>query len=224
MELKRIIINGTTPFSVVIKRIIEQEMGIGIVLGFTTLRKLINEYILDDLPIIATEDIPSLYNRNDIVIVNTVGYSKMNTLRKKAQIELEELGLNITTYISSKANVYSNKVGRGSIIMPGSFVGPDVEIGTCNIIYSNVSLTHHITIGDYNFIGSGCVLGGNIRIHDNCFIGLNSTLRNRLVIPSYTLIGCSSNVVKSIEGENSVWVGNPAKQIINRLALETIIR
>lgn len=217
------IINGTTPFSSMIRKIIEADGG-GNVLCFTTLRKFIKSSQIDGLPIVATEDLPRVFDISEVSVVNTVGYSKMNTVREKAQSELDSFGLRTVSYISPKANVYSKDIENGCIIMPGAFVGPDVKIGKGNIIYSNVSLTHHITIGDYNFIASGCVLGGNIRIGNNCFIGLNSTLRNRLNIPSFTLIGCSSNVVKNIETENSIWLGNPAKMVEGRKSIDVVIK
>lgn len=206
-----------------IRKIIEVE-GAGNVLCFTTLRKFIKYSQCDGLPIIATEDLAKVFDSSDVLVVNTVGYSKMNTLREKAQSELDSFNLQTVSYISRNANVYSEDIGNGCIIMPGAFVGPDVKLGKGNIIYSNVSLTHHITIGDYNFIASGCVLGGNIIIGNNCFIGLNSTLRNRLNIPSFTLIGCSSNVVKPIEDENTIWLGNPAKVIEGRKSIDVVIK
>lgn len=64
----------------------------------------------------------------------------------------------------------------------------------------------------------------HINFDNNCFIGLNTTVRNRISIPSFTLIGCASNIVKSIEEENTVWIGNPASKIVCRTALETIIK
>ena len=203
MELNYII-NGTTPFSSMIRKIIEAEGGK--VLCFTTLRKFIDSTKIEELPIIATEDLADRFDIGEIFVVNTVGYTKMNTIREKAQSELDAFNLRTVSYISKKANVYSDDIGKGCIIMPGAFVGPNVKLGKGNIIYSNVSLTHHITIGNYNFIASGCVLGGGISI------------------PSFTLIGCASNIVKPIEDENTVWIGNPASKVIGRTALETTIK
>lgn len=221
MELNYII-NGTTPFSSMIRKIIEAEGGK--VLCFTTLRKFIDSTKIEELPIVATEDLADRFDIGEIFVVNTVGYTKMNTIREKAQSELDAFNLRTVSYISKKANVYSDDIGKGCIIMPGAFVGPNVKLGKGNIIYSNVSLTHHITIGNYNFIASGCVLGGGISIENNCFIGLNTTIRNRISIPSFTLIGCASNIVKPIEDENTIWIGNPASKVIGRNALEITIK
>lgn len=218
------IIIGTTPFSVMIAKIIEAEVGDGNILAYSTLKCFIKELEIDGVPVIATEDLSSTFNLSQCTILNTIGYSHMNLLREKVQRELEDLGITVGTYISKKANVYTSDISEGNIILPGSFIGPFVSLGRCNIIYSNVSLTHHIVIGSFNFIASGCVLGGNITVGNNCFIGLNSTIRNRLNIPSYTLIGCASNITKMTQSEESVWLGNPAKLVEGRNSKDAIIK
>lgn len=218
------IIIGTTPFSVMIANIIELETGRGNVLAYSILKAFIQKVEIDGIPVIATEDLSSTFDLSQCIILNTIGYSHMNQLREKVQSELEELGISVGTYISNKANVYTSDIAEGNIILAGSFIGPFVTLGRCNIIYSNVSLTHHITIGNFNFIASGCILGGNIAIGNNCFIGLNSTLRNRLNIPSYTLIGCGANVTKMTQIEETVWMGNPAKRIEDQNSKDVIIK
>ena len=135
MELNYII-NGTTPFSSMIRKIIEAEGGK--VLCFTTLRKFIDSTKIEELPIVATEDLADRFDIGEIFVVNTVGYTKMNTIREKAQSELDAFNLRTVSYISKKANVYSDDIGKGCIIMPGAFVGPNVKLGKGNIIYSNV--------------------------------------------------------------------------------------
>lgn len=138
--------------------------------------------------------------------------------------QIREEGYKLCTFISANANVYTDKIGDGSIIMPGAFVGPYVELGVSDIIYANVSLTHHITIGDFVFIGSGCVVGGNVKIGDNCFVGLNSTIKNKAKISSYTLIGSGTNVLSSItEGKGAVYVGNPARCLADKRSVDVKI-
>jgi hypothetical protein len=216
------IIIGTTPFSIMIANIIEMEVGQGKVLAYSTMQDFIQRVEIDGIPVIATENLSSIYDLSQCIILNTIGYSHMNQLREKVQRELEELGISVGTYISKNASVYTSDIDEGNIILAGSFIGPFVSLGRCNIIYSNVSLT--IAIGNFNFIASGCILGGNITIGNNCFIGLNSTIRNRLNIPSYTLIGCASNVTKMTWIEETVWMGNPAKQVEKQNSKEVIIK
>lgn len=186
---------GTTPFSAVIATIIQME-GHYEVLAYSTSKQFMDKTEMKGLPIVAQEDLNSIFDMREVGIINTIGYSNMNSIREKVHNELLNEGFYLQTFISKNAKVYTSDIREGSIIMPGAFVGPYVTVGKACIIYSNVSLTHHITIEDYCFIASGCVFGGNVTIGHNSFIGLNSTIRNRISLAPYTLVGASSNVLK----------------------------
>lgn len=203
---------GTTPFSAVIADIILKE-GQYEVLAFSTSKLFMDKTEMNGLPIVPQEELKETFDMNKVGIVNTIGYSKMNSIRERVHNELSDEGFHLHTFVSKNANVYTKDIRDGSIIMPGAFVGPYVSIGKACIIYSNVSLTHHIIIQDYSFIASGCVLGGNIIIGNNSFVGLNTTIRNRISIAPYTLVGCGSNVLKDNPVIGGVIIGNPARHI-----------
>lgn len=214
---------GTTSFSSVIADIIQGE-GKYKVLAFSTSREFLKETSIKGIPVIAQEDLKLLFNVNEVAIVNTIGYSNMNAIRERVHNELKAEGFNIHTFISRNANVYTDDIREGSIVMPGAFVGPDVTIGHACIIYSNVSLTHHITIEDYCFIASGCVFGGNVTIGNNSFIGLNSTIRNRISLAPYSLVGAASNVLKSYEQWGGVVLGNPSRLVEGKDSRNLVIK
>lgn len=223
MEINKLVIIGTTPFSAVIATIIQME-GEYEVLAFSTSRQFMDKTEMNGLPIVAQEDLRHTFNMGEVGIINTIGYSKMNAIRERVQNELLNEGFHLQTFISKNANVYTPDIGEGSIIMPGAFVGPDVSVGKACIIYSNVSLTHHINIEDYCFIASGCVLGGNVTIGHNSFIGLNSTIRNRVSLAPYTLVGAASNLLNVSNSMGGVIFGNPAKIIEGRDSRNSIIK
>jgi len=52
------------------------------------------------------------------------------------------------------------KIGEGTVLQPGVFVGRNVVIGKNCIIHSNVSIYDHTTIGDNVVIQSNSVIGG----------------------------------------------------------------
>ncbi len=213
----KVYIAGTTGFSEMISQIVTQESQYEVV-GFCTKKELIREPILDGKPVVDEESLSTW----DGGILLTIGYSHMNTLREKVFFEYESRGFNIVSYVSSKANVYSKTIGKGSLILPGAFIGPDCRVGNGCVVYTNVQLTHHINVGDFSFIGSGCVIGGNVNIGHNSFIGMNSTIRNKACLAPYTLAGCGSNVLKSVNTDCGVVVGNPAK-LLNKNSMEVQI-
>ena len=61
-----------------------------------------------------------------------------------------------TTPVSQTA-----RVGEGTVVFPGVFLGHDVRIGSHCIIYPQVTIMDHCTIGDNVVIQSGTVIGSN---------------------------------------------------------------
>ena len=171
-----IIIVGTTSFSQTLYKILKKE-AINVI-AFSTYKEFIKEYEIEGLPVIAFEDINNLFEKGTYKLLNTIGYTNMNSIRKKVYLDIKKYDYPIYTFISKEAKVYSEDIGDGSIIMPSAFIGPYVKIGICNIINPSCTLTHHINIGNYNFIGWGATCGGSVEIGNHCFIGLHSTIKN----------------------------------------------
>lgn len=205
------IIMGTTHYALEVYRYIKTE-DIADVLAFCSHQKYITDNnTLDGLPIVAFEDLSSLFDMSTVHILNTIGYTQMNGIRERVANEILDHGYILGSYISERAMIYSNEdFGQGNIISPGAYIGPYVKLGMCNIIHPNATLTHHDIIGDYNFICAGVCVGGDVTISNNCFIGLNSTIKNGLFISPYTLIGSASNVIRSTI-DKGVYLGNPAR-------------
>ena len=219
-----LIINGTTKFSTMIAHLIEME-GLANVIAYTTARRFINKTILCGKDVVPFEELTDCFDKQKVRILNTIGYSKMNTLRERVNTEIEESGFSQYSYISSKAFVAIDKselADKGCIIMPNAFIGTDVHIGKSTVVYSNCSLTHDIIIEENVFLGSGCVVGGLVKIGRNSFIGMNSTIRNRISLAPFTLVGCGSNVIRNVENERCIVVGNPAKVQIGKESINAL--
>lgn len=55
----------------------------------------------------------------------------------------------------------SAKIGEGTIIQPGAFIGNHVTIGKNTLIHANVSIYDHTEIGDDVIIHSGAIIGAD---------------------------------------------------------------
>ena len=53
------------------------------------------------------------------------------------------------------------QTGEGTVIMPNSYIGNHVRIGSNCIIYPNVTIMDHCEIGDNVIIQSGTVIGSD---------------------------------------------------------------
>lgn len=207
-----------------VAKLVEME-GLAKVVAYTTARRFINETALEEKQIVPFEELADRFDKQNVCILNTIGYSKMNTVRERVNNEIEESGFAQYSYISPRAFVaieHSELANKGCIIMPNAFVGSDVQIGKSTVIYSNCSLTHDIIIEDNVFLGSGCVIGGLVKIGRNSFIGMNSTIKNRISLAPYSLVGCGSNVLKTVEQERRVIVGNPANVLDSKDSMDSI--
>lgn len=118
----------------------------------------------------------------------------------------------------------TSKIGEGSHVQPGAFIGNQVEIGKNCLIHANVSIGDNCKIGDNVVIHSGTVLGGdgfyykkretgfdklksvgNVVIEDDVEIGANCTI-DRGVTAS-TTIGAGSKLDNLIQIGHDTLIG-----------------
>ena len=88
MELKKVIILGTTQFSVMMCSILESE-GYS-VYAYSTYKEYLNSNFFMGCPVFPTEDLVELMGGvENFMILNTIGYSKLNTIRERTFADLK---------------------------------------------------------------------------------------------------------------------------------------
>lgn len=218
--MRNLIIFGDTPFAERVFKYINFE-GKDKVIAFTQEKNFISKKELQGLPVIPFEKLDSVEESLEIVL--GIGYTKMNKLKEKIYDMCISNGYKIATYISTNAIVYTNDIQEGCFIAPGSVVGPGCKIGKGNYLESSVVLSHDNELGDFNFLSTNTVLGGFSKVESNCFFGLHSTIKNDVTIASDNLFGSAVNVLTSVVNRGGVFVGNPARQLIGKESITTII-
>ncbi len=211
---KNFVIYGDTSFAEEMYKIISFE-GRDIVIAFTNDRAFLNRREIDGIPVIPIDELANSMQKPFEVLL-AFGYTQMNKLREKIYYECKVAGFIVGSYISTNAICYSNNIGEGTFIWPGVYIGPDVVIGTCNIIKAACEIAHNNVIGDFNYIAGSVVMGGLACIGNHCFIGLNSTLRDNIHLADYTLLGCGCNMLKNNDIVGGGYVGNPARMLKKR--------
>lgn len=197
------------------------------VIAFTQEKNFIQRDYIDGIKVIPFEELePS----NDFSFLIGIGYSKMNTLREKIYELLKKHNFKIGKYISKNAKIYikDEKIGEGSFLCPNVFIGPNCLIGRCNFFEAGVILAHDNCVGDFNYFSVGAIIAGDSIIENNCFLGSNCTVIDDILIKNKTLIGSGANIIKfNYAYEQSdgggVFVGNPAKILAGKNAMETKI-
>ena len=164
------------------------------------------------IPVIDFENIVEAYPPGEHKIALIIGYSNMNRNRRKKYEECKLLGYSMFTYISGDANVYSDNIGEGNIILPGCNIAPFVSLGKCNIIDSNVFIGHNTVVGDFNFFAACTTVTGEVIISDNCFFGAGSIICSRLV-SDFSLIASGTTLVRDTEAGQ---VYHPPKAVLSQ--------
>lgn len=205
----KVIIWGSSQYSLFLYETILRE-DCDEVVAFTLHRKYITSNVLKGLPVIPFEDITDYADMRDCKIALTIGYKKLNDNRKKIYDECKLRGFSLYTYVSKNAMCYSDEIGEGSIILPGSYVGPYVKIGIACCIHIDVWLSHNISVGNFTYIAGGTMVGGTCTIGDNCFIGMSCTLKNGIHVGNRTFLGANSYLTDdTLDGK--AYVGSPAQ-------------
>jgi UDP-3-O-[3-hydroxymyristoyl] glucosamine N-acyltransferase len=109
---------------------------------------------------------------------------------------------------SSKYISETAKIGEGTVIQPGAFIGNHVNIGKNCLIHSNVNIYDHSVIGDNVTIHSGSVIGadayyfqkkdGRLRKFQSC---------GRVVIEDDVEIGALCAIDKGVTGDTIISEG-----------------
>lgn len=178
--------------------------------AFCVDKEYIEEQEYHGLPVVAFDDIETLYPVADYKIAISIGYQKINKIREAKYNQAKEKGYSFISYISSKA-VCDGTIGENTFIFDGTIVNPSVEIGNNVFIWSGSHIGHHSKIKDHCFISSsrtaGCIL-----IEENCFVGVGATICDTLTVGHHSIIGGGMVISKNIK-PNSVMAMKQAKPL-----------
>jgi len=210
--MSKILLFGTGNYSLLMKKYVEKFTDDTIV-GFVCHRQYRDTEELVSLPVFAMDEVKECCPPDDVLILPTIGYMKMNTLRSQVVGELKSMGYGFASFIHPSAVWYGDAMGEGNIIMEKALFCLGSKIGSFNIFYNDSSVGHDVTFGDYNFTCGGTVLAGYVNVGNHCFLGVNSTFKNNIDIADYSFIGAGAYVNQSTS-ENSVTI--PAKSITVR--------
>lgn len=192
--MENIIIYGNGKIAKIIYQFIKKQFNI---VAFTVDKKHIQEDTIEDLPLIAFEDIESIYKPDKYKMIIAVGYVQMNNIREQKYNEAKEKGYGFINYIHPSVEIHDNiKLGENNIILDHVSIQPYVTIGDSNIIWSNAVIAHGSNIKDTNWITSGVVISGDSIIKSKCFLGVNATIGHNITIEDANFIGANTLVTK----------------------------
>ncbi|TAF97205.1 MAG: acetyltransferase [Cytophagia bacterium] len=161
------------------------------------------------LPVVAFEDVETIYSPAEFQFFAPMTGRKMNKNREKIYNEAKAKGYELISYVSSKATTFQNEIGDNCFILEDNTIQPFTKIGNNVVLWSGNHIGHHGHIKDHVFFTSQVVLSGHCVVESYSFFGVNATVRDYLHIAQGTLVGMAAAVTRNTE-EWGVYVGNPA--------------
>lgn len=108
------------------------------------------------------------------------------------------------------------RVGAGSVVMSGAFVGCDASIGEHAVLYAHSLVEHDSRIGDFVSFAPKAAAGGNAAVGDYAAIAIGATIIHGVSVGEHSVIGAGSTVIRDI-APLSVAYGTPARIVRSRL-------
>jgi sugar O-acyltransferase (sialic acid O-acetyltransferase NeuD family) len=174
------------------------------------------EYLSEEskfgVPIIAIDDATACYPARDYDAFVAIGYTGMNSARAAKANELKTRGYRLTSFVSPRANVYTDAVGENCFLLEDNTVQPFVTIGDNVTLWSGNHIGHHTRIEDNVYVSSHVVISGGVTIGKNSFLGVNATIADHVNIAAFTLIGAGALILADTDPEGVYVSPSPAEK------------
>ncbi|MBN2682543.1 MAG: UDP-3-O-(3-hydroxymyristoyl)glucosamine N-acyltransferase [Bacteroidales bacterium] len=117
----------------------------------------------------------------------------------------------------------SSKIGLGTIIQPGVFIGENVVIGENCLIQPNVTIYENTIIGNNVCIHAGTVIGADAFYYKRRATGYDKLIScGRVIIEDDVEIGANCTIDKGVSGETIIGKGTKLDNLI-QVAHDTVI-
>lgn len=189
------------------------------VVAFTVNRQYIEHNNFHGLPVVAFEDVETIFPPSEYKFFAPMTGRNMNRNREAIYNHAKAKGYQFISYISSRATLFNNEIGENCFILEDNTIQPFTTIGNNVVLWSGNHIGHHGQIKDHVFFTSHVVLSGHCVVESYSFFGVNATIRDYTTIAQGTLVGMASAIMKETE-EWGVYVGNPAKKVPGKMSYE----
>ncbi len=183
------------------------------VVGFTVDGAYVKERSLLGLPVVAFEEVTSVFPPSDHTMLVAVSYQKMNQLREAKYNQAKAMGYQLISYVSSRAQVVPDlHIGDNCLILENSVIQPFVRIANDATVCASAIIGHHTLIGEHAFISPGAVILGVVTIGARSLIGANATVIQGIQLGEDCLVGMGVSLSQSAKA-GSVFISPPAELV-----------
>ncbi|MCD8155617.1 MAG: hypothetical protein LUF78_13215 [Clostridiales bacterium] len=194
--MKEIVVFGTGDFSDVVSHVLKNKLG-RMPAAYTVHRKYLSGTSCHSVPLVALEELAEKYPPGEYEVVLALIGRRMFDQRAAAAQILWEMGYHLANVVDPSAEVDSEELGEGNIILAHTSIEAHCRIGNGNIIWQNVVMPHHNQVGNFNNLAPSVSLSGYSAVGSHCFVGNNVCIKNRVRVEDYTYIGAGAYVQRA---------------------------
>jgi sugar O-acyltransferase (sialic acid O-acetyltransferase NeuD family) len=206
-KTRKLILVGDSAFAEIAYEYFEADTDYEVV-AFSVERAFIRQETLFGLPVVAFEDLESLFDASTHEVYVATVYTQLNRLRTRLARTAKAKGFRLASYVSPRAFVWRNvELGEHCFIFEDNTLQPFVKIGDNVVLWSGNHIGHHSIIRSNCFISSHVVISGFCDVGESTFLGVNSTLSNNISIGRDNWIGPGGVIMRNTKDGDFV----PAK-------------
>ena len=136
-----------------------------------------------------------------------------NAVREQIISQLIQKGANIPLLIHPHTTIGSAvEIGVGTIIMPGTVIACNCQLGRGCIINTAATIDHDNVIEDFVHISPGVHTAGSVKIGTRTWLGIGSVVCHNVKITQDCTVGAGAVVIRDIS-ETGTYIGVPARRI-----------
>lgn len=181
------------------------------VVAFTVDRSYVKEESIRGLPVVAFEDVQSVYPPGEFKMHVAIIYGRELSSKAEKYYQAKEKGYELITHISPRAITWPDMVvGDNCFIWAGSAFQPYVEIGNNVNVGPGCLICHDSKIGDHCLLSAHTVILGDVVVEPYCFFGANSTIRDGVTVARECVIGAGALILENTK-ERGVYKGRSAE-------------
>src|ERR1044071_6000774 len=210
--MAKVIIFGVQDFAQLAKFYLQHDSEHEVVAFSVNEKYLPEEKTFEGLPVVAFENVETVYPPSETKFFAPMSPSRMNKLRESVYQQIKDKGYELLTDVSSKAAVFPGaKIGDNCFILEDNTIQPFTSIGNNVVLWSGNHIGHHSVIKDHVSFTSHVVLSGHCTVEPFAFFGVNATIRDGIHIAEGSFIAMAAAVTKDTEPWG-VYTGLPAKK------------
>ncbi|SFS19957.1 sugar O-acyltransferase, sialic acid O-acetyltransferase NeuD family [Dyella sp. OK004] len=214
-----LVLIGAGEFAQIAREYFEHDSDYDVV-AFSVERSYIDQTQLNGLPVVAYEELETLYPSSEVEAFVAIPASQLNRLRTRFYLDAKRRGYQCASYVSTHAFVWRNvEIGENSFIFENNVIQPFVRIGNNCVLWSGNHVGHRTVIRDNVFIASHAVISGYCDIGEGSFIGVNATFNDHVKIAPDSVIGAGALMTRDTES-GRVYVGSPAHPLPDRSSFD----